>query len=191
MPPPIRPPTERTRPRAGPAESIRRNGSPTSTLAPDSPSFAELGALRVFPGRELVGLRYRRPLELVPLPDDRSSRVVVPGAFVSAAVGVRIAKHGNRGVTSAYGLARSNVGSLTVTAAAPSIGTQPQAVSTTYGQSASFTVTATGYPQPTFNLTGTLPAGVSFNTATGDLTGVATTPGIYSATVTARLAFFG
>ena len=49
-----------------------------------APSFAELGTGRIFPGRELVGLRYRRPLELVPLPEDRASRVVVPGAFVSA-----------------------------------------------------------------------------------------------------------
>src|SRR5678815_5440845 len=35
-----------------------------------APSFAELGAERTFPGRELVGLRYHRPLELVALPDD-------------------------------------------------------------------------------------------------------------------------
>ena len=50
-------------------------------------SFGELGARRVFPGRELVGLRYRRPLDVVPLPDDRASRVVVPGDFVTAADG--------------------------------------------------------------------------------------------------------
>ena len=29
------------------------------------------GAVRTFPGRELAGLRYLRPLEVVPLPDDR------------------------------------------------------------------------------------------------------------------------
>ncbi|MGH7527732.1 MAG: isoleucine--tRNA ligase, partial [Gemmatimonadales bacterium] len=52
-----------------------------------APAFAELGAERTFSGRELVGLRYRRPLEVVPLPDDRSSRVVVPGHFVTAADG--------------------------------------------------------------------------------------------------------
>ena len=39
-----------------------------------APSFGELGARRTFPGRELVGLRYRRPLDVVPLPDDRASR---------------------------------------------------------------------------------------------------------------------
>jgi isoleucyl-tRNA synthetase len=49
-----------------------------------APSFAELGALRTFPGRDLVGLRYRRPLEVVPLPDDKASRKVIAGEFVTA-----------------------------------------------------------------------------------------------------------
>ena len=49
-----------------------------------APTFAELGARRVFPGRELVGLRYVRPLEVVPLPADRAARIVVPGEFVTA-----------------------------------------------------------------------------------------------------------
>jgi isoleucyl-tRNA synthetase len=60
-----------------------RAGLPSSADK-GAPSFAELGAERTFTGRELVGLRYHRPLELVALPDDRASRVVVPGAFVSA-----------------------------------------------------------------------------------------------------------
>ncbi len=55
-----------------------------SSSARGAPTFAEVGAVRTFPGRELVGLRYRRPLEVVPLPDDRTSRVVVPGDFVTA-----------------------------------------------------------------------------------------------------------
>ena len=49
-----------------------------------APTFAELGARRVFPGRELVGLRYVRPLEVVPLPAERAARIVVPGEFVTA-----------------------------------------------------------------------------------------------------------
>ncbi len=49
-----------------------------------APTFEDLGPLRTFPGRELVGLRYRRPLEVVPLPEDRKARVVIPGDFVSA-----------------------------------------------------------------------------------------------------------
>lgn len=40
--------------------------------------------VRSFPGAELVGLRYRRPLDVVPLPEDRVSQVVVPGDFVTA-----------------------------------------------------------------------------------------------------------
>jgi isoleucyl-tRNA synthetase len=55
-----------------------------SGSAKGAPSFAELGAERTFPGSELLGLRYRRPLEVVPLPDDKTSRVVVPGTFVTA-----------------------------------------------------------------------------------------------------------
>jgi isoleucyl-tRNA synthetase len=55
-----------------------------SSSAKGAPSFAEVGPSRIFAGRELVGLRYDRPLELVALPDDAESRVVVPGDFVSA-----------------------------------------------------------------------------------------------------------
>ena len=49
-----------------------------------APTLAELGAIRTFPGTELLGLRYRRPLEVVELPDDKASRLVVPGSFVTA-----------------------------------------------------------------------------------------------------------
>ena len=49
-----------------------------------APSFAELGPVRTFKGRDLIGLRYQRPLEVVPLPDDRASRLVVAGDFVTA-----------------------------------------------------------------------------------------------------------
>jgi len=55
-----------------------------SSSAKGAPTFAELGAVRTFPGRELAGLRYQRPLEVVPLPDERAARVVVLGDFVTA-----------------------------------------------------------------------------------------------------------
>jgi isoleucyl-tRNA synthetase len=55
-----------------------------SSSAKGAPTFAELGALRTVPGRELAGLRYHRPLEVVPLPEDRASRLVVLGDFVTA-----------------------------------------------------------------------------------------------------------
>src|SRR5690606_11489287 len=43
-----------------------------------------LTASAPYPGRELAGLRYRRPLDIVPLPDDREHSVVGPGQFVTA-----------------------------------------------------------------------------------------------------------
>ncbi|HEY8106876.1 MAG TPA: isoleucine--tRNA ligase [Gemmatimonadales bacterium] len=46
--------------------------------------FRAITPLRTFKGHELVGLRYRRPLEVVPLPADRVSHVVVAGDFVTA-----------------------------------------------------------------------------------------------------------
>ncbi len=49
-----------------------------------APTFAEIGAARTFAGRELLGLRYARPFEVVTLPDDAVSRIVVPGHFVTA-----------------------------------------------------------------------------------------------------------
>ncbi len=52
-----------------------------------APTFADLGAVRTFPGRELAGRRYTRPLELVDLPLDRHSRVIVAEEFVSAGDG--------------------------------------------------------------------------------------------------------
>jgi isoleucyl-tRNA synthetase len=60
-----------------------RAGLPSSSEK-GAPTFAELGARRTFSGRQLVGMSYRRPLEVVPLPEDRTSRVVVPGEFVTA-----------------------------------------------------------------------------------------------------------
>ncbi len=40
--------------------------------------------VRTFPGSELVGLRYRRPLEVVPIPEEGIHSVVVAGDFVTA-----------------------------------------------------------------------------------------------------------
>ncbi len=40
-----------------------------------------------FAGRELKGLRYRRPLDVVPMPEDRAHSIVVTGEFVTAADG--------------------------------------------------------------------------------------------------------
>ncbi len=43
--------------------------------------------VRTLPGRELVGLRYVRPFDVVPLPADGNAEVVVPGEFVTATDG--------------------------------------------------------------------------------------------------------
>jgi large repetitive protein len=69
---------------------------------------------------------------------------------------------------------------------APAI-TSANATTFTVGTAGSFTVTASGYPPPTFTETGALPNGVSFNDSTGVLTGTPSTGtgGIYDLTVTA------
>jgi isoleucyl-tRNA synthetase len=48
---------------------------------------AAVAPSRVFTGQELVGLRYARPLDVVPLPADGNAEVVVPGEFVTASDG--------------------------------------------------------------------------------------------------------
>ena len=74
---------------------------------------------------------------------------------------------------------------LTITQA-PAI-TSANNTTFTVGTAGSFTVTATGNPAPNLSETGTLPAGVTFNTSTGVLSGTpaAGTGGTYPITFTA------
>ncbi|MGE3618297.1 MAG: isoleucine--tRNA ligase, partial [Gemmatimonadales bacterium] len=58
--------------------AVRRAG--VLAAGKDAPPAAET----IEPGRALVGLRYRRPLDVVPLPDDRAHSVIVAGDFVTA-----------------------------------------------------------------------------------------------------------
>lgn len=51
----------------------------------------------------------------------------------------------------------------------------------TVGTAGSFTVTASGSPSPTLSASGALPAGVTFNAATGELAGTATETGTFAA----------
>ncbi len=69
---------------------------------------------------------------------------------------------------------------------APAI-TSSDSTSFTIGSDGSFTVTATGYPAPTYSESGTLPSGVTLNSATGALSGTpsAGTNGSYSITIDA------
>ncbi len=52
--------------------------------------------------------------------------------------------------------------------------TSPTAAGVTEGEPASIALTATGFPAPTFSLTGSLPAGLSFDGTTGVLSGTPT-----------------
>ncbi|HET9603058.1 MAG TPA: isoleucine--tRNA ligase, partial [Gemmatimonadales bacterium] len=63
--------------------AVARDALPSSS-AKGAPSFQDIGPARSYPGQHLVGLRYTRPIDVVPLPDDRVSCVVVPADFVSA-----------------------------------------------------------------------------------------------------------
>ncbi|MGH8973282.1 MAG: putative Ig domain-containing protein, partial [Acidimicrobiia bacterium] len=69
---------------------------------------------------------------------------------------------------------------------APAI-TSANATTFTVGTAGSFTVTASGFPTPTLSRTGTLPSGVTFDTATGVLSGTpaAGTAGTYVQAFTA------
>jgi hypothetical protein len=77
---------------------------------------------------------------------------------------------------------------VTIAAREAPVFTSANAVAFTLGNAGSFTVSATGQPAPTFALTaGTLPAGVTFNGATGVLSGTPATgtAGTHALTFTA------
>jgi isoleucyl-tRNA synthetase len=63
--------------------AVARDALPSSS-AKGAPAFQDLGPATTYPGQHLVGLRYTRPIDVVALPDDRASCVVVPAGFVSA-----------------------------------------------------------------------------------------------------------
>ena len=66
--------------------ATERASLPSSSQS-GAPTFGELGPSRTFRGRELIGVQYQRPLEVVPLPEDRASRLVVAADFVTAGDG--------------------------------------------------------------------------------------------------------
>ena len=70
---------------------------------------------------------------------------------------------------------------------APTI-TSGNSVTLTAGAAGSFSITAAGFPVPTLSESGTLPSGVTFNPATGVLSGspAAGTGGVYNLTFTAH-----
>lgn len=63
--------------------------------------------------------------------------------------------------------------------------TSPNNATFTAGSLGAFSVTASGFPSPTFNTSGALPSGVTLNSATGSLSGTPGNGGIFSFTITA------
>ncbi len=90
-------------------------------------------------------------------------------------------------LTASNGVSADATQSFTLTVdQAPAI-TSATSATFSVGAAGAFTVAATGYPAPTLSETGALPGGVTFNTATGALSGTpaAGTGGSYSFTLTA------
>jgi isoleucyl-tRNA synthetase len=67
-----------------PASPLGAGGAKSVRARKQAVPFKALTPVRTFKGSELVGLRYRRPLDVVPLPADKRSEVVVAGDFVTA-----------------------------------------------------------------------------------------------------------
>jgi hypothetical protein len=97
---------------------------------------------------------------------------------------------GTGGTYTLHFTAHNGVGSDATQTFTLTVGQAPaitSATSTTFtqGSAGTFTVTATGFPAPTFSETGTLPFGVTFNSTTGVLSGTPTVFGTYPITITA------
>src|SRR5205807_1880794 len=106
------------------------------------------------------------------------------GAFPSAG----LILSGNTLYGTAYGGGTTNNGTVfSLPTLAPPVITSANNTMFTVGSNGSFTVTTTGIPTPTLSESGTLPSGVTFNTATGVLSGTpaAGTAGVYPITFTA------
>jgi large repetitive protein len=128
-----------------------------------------------------------------PAPELSESGALPAGLTFNSATGV-LAGTPAAGTGGSYSItftATSTAGSVTqaftlVVDAGPVISSADSATFTA-GTAGSFTVTATGYPPPSLSESGTLPAGLTFNSATGVLAGTpaAGTGGPYPVTITA------
>lgn len=79
----------------------------------------------------------------------------------------------------------ADCGSSTPQTSAPTI-TSANSAAFTVGAAGWFTVTDSGSPAPTLTESGSLPSGVTFNAATGVLSGTPTAPGTFALTFTAH-----
>ena len=110
------------------------------------------------------------------------------GTFsASASVTTAIANAGPHTITvTATNAAGSSTAKTQINIFAPPAITSANATTFTYSQLGTFNVTATGYPAPTYSVSGALPAGVTLNTTTGVLSGTPTAAvGAYPFTITA------
>ena len=87
-------------------------------------------------------------------------------------------------ITAANGVTPNATQSFTLDVDAPPAITSAAATSFTKGSAGSFTVTATGFPAPTFTEIGSLPTGVTLSTG-GVLSGTPTASGSFPITITA------
>ena len=90
-------------------------------------------------------------------------------------------------ITAASGVPPNAVQTFTLTVNQPPAITSANNAAFQVGAAGTHTVTASGFPAPTFSMTGALPAGVTFNAGTGVLSGTpaAGTAGAYPLVVTA------
>jgi hypothetical protein len=116
-----------------------------------------------------------------------SNNAAVPVTNDSTNRGVAYALAPTQSVT-ITGCAGSICGSSTIEAGTAAAITSPNSATFTVNTTGSFTVVATGVPTPTLSETGVLPAGVTFNSTTGVLSGVpaAGTVGTYGIHFTAH-----
>ena len=87
-------------------------------------------------------------------------------------------------ITASNGVTPNATQSFTLTVDAAPVITSAALTTFTKGSAGSFTVTATGFPAPTFTEVGTLPTGVLFSSA-GLLSGTPTASGSFPVTITA------
>jgi hypothetical protein len=91
-------------------------------------------------------------------------------------------------ITAQNGVSPNATQGFTLTVSEPPMITSANSATFAVGTAASFTITATGTPPPTFSETGALPAGVTFSSSTGMLSGTPATgtAGTYSVSITAQ-----
>ncbi len=89
-------------------------------------------------------------------------------------------------LTAHNGIGTDATQSFTLTVTQSAAITSANTATFTIGAAGSFTVTATGFPAPALSESGALPSGVTFNTATGVLSGTPTANGTFPITFTAQ-----